>query len=65
MDPLLGTSAYYSSYASMFIWIDLRRYIQGTAEVSDLRRASTDSSVFEEREAILDNNICVKNVVSI
>jgi len=52
------------SNAGMFIWIDLRRYIRGTAEISALRRGGPDSNVFEEREALLDE-ICQKNGVSI
>lgn len=49
-----GIPYYKGSNAGSFLWIDLRQYILGGAEIQELQRGAAASEVFEKREAVLD-----------
>jgi bifunctional pyridoxal-dependent enzyme with beta-cystathionase and maltose regulon repressor activities len=46
-----------TSNAGSFLWIDLRKYILGGADIGLLRRGEEGSAPFEEREAVLDRTL--------
>ncbi|KAK0616998.1 pyridoxal phosphate-dependent transferase [Immersiella caudata] len=53
---------YRGSNAGSFLWIDLRKYILGSADIRLLRRGEAGSALFEEREAVLDRTLLRRGV---